>query len=141
MNIRRLRVVTRENVRDINRLLKQLSSTPRSGTFADLTAMVADPTTVLVAIKDGTTIVGVATLYLMRQMGKRSGYVEDVVVDESYRGQGLGGKLMEVLIAEARKNKLDAIHLTSRPAREAANRLYQKLGFEHRDTNTYQLKL
>ncbi|MFZ2555359.1 MAG: GNAT family N-acetyltransferase [Minisyncoccia bacterium] len=143
MTIRKLTTANRDAVKDINRLLQQLSqdSSRKGGTLGELKRIVADPTAVLLTLKDGTRIIGVATLYLMTQMGKSSGYVEDVVVDEAYRGQGLGAKLMNALIAEARKKKLGSIHLTSRPARVAANKLYQKLGFEQRETNVYRLKL
>jgi ribosomal protein S18 acetylase RimI-like enzyme len=113
----------------------------REGTRADLDAIVADQTVLLVVVKDIDTIIGMATLYLMPQMGKRSGYVEDVVVDDTYRGQGLGVKLMESIISYAREMKLDSVHLTSRPSRVAANKLYVKLGFEKRDTNAYRLNL
>lgn len=142
MTIRKLTVANKEAVKDINRLMQQLSqdSSRRGGTLRELKKIVADPTAILMAVKDGTKIIGVATLYVMTQMGKISGYVEDVVVDEAYRGQGLGVKLMDALILEARKKKLGSIHLTSRPARVAANKLYQKLGFEQRETNVYRLK-
>lgn len=143
MTIQKLKNARKEAVGEINFLLKQLSgdSSARKGTRRDLKEIMKDPTIILMAVKDGKKIIGVATLYLMTQMGKRSGYVEDVVVDEVYRGQGLGVKIMQALIAEARKKKVASIHLTSRPARVAANKLYQKLGFEERETNVYRLKL
>lgn len=143
MTIKKLTKADAGAVKDINRLMQQLSqnSSRRGGTLSELKKIVADPTAVLMAVKDGARIIGIASLYLMTQMGKSSGYVEDVVVDEAYRGQGLGVKLMDALIAEARKKKLDSVHLTSRPSRVAANKLYQKLGFEQRETNVYRLKL
>lgn len=143
MNITRLTKATDEAVNDINILLKQLSkdSDGRQGTLADLEAIVNDPTAILMVIEDGGKFIGMGTLYLMPKIGKRSGCIEDVVVDETYRGKGLGAKLMEAIIEQAREAKLGSIHLTSRPAREAANKLYQKLGFEQRDTNAYRLKL
>lgn len=129
-------------VADINRLLQQLDmKTGRKGSLRDLKAMSGNRAIVLLAIRDKKKIIGVATLYELHQMGKKSGYVEDVVVDEAYRGQGLGMLLMRALIVAAKKKKLSHLNLTSRPSRVAANKLYQKLGFEKRDTNVYRLKL
>ena len=143
MEIVRLTAATEETVRELNALLAQMNKDgdARQGTLADLQEIVADPTAQMFVIRDQEKIIGMATLYSLTQLGKRSGYVEDVVVDSAYRGQGLGAQIMEALIAHARDAGMDALHLTSRPAREAANKLYQKLGFEQRETNAYRLKL
>lgn len=134
--------VSASAVADINRLLQQLDmKAGRKGSLKDLKAMSGNRAIVLLAIRDQKKIIAVATLYELHQMGKKSGYVEDVVVDEAYRGQGLGALLMRALIATAKKKKLSHLNLTSRSSRVAANKLYQKLGFEKRDTNVYRLKL
>lgn len=67
--------------------------------------------------------------------------VEDVVVDEKYRGQGLGRKIMNDLIDIARKEKIETINLTSNPKRIAARKLYKSLGFKLSDTGVFEMKL
>jgi GNAT superfamily N-acetyltransferase len=69
------------------------------------------------------------------------GSIEDIVVGEDFRGQGLGGRLMDELIETARKQKLVRINLTSRPERIASHKLYLKKGFFLRDTGVYRLDL
>jgi ribosomal protein S18 acetylase RimI-like enzyme len=68
-------------------------------------------------------------------------WIEDVVVDETARGLGVGERLTMTAVDEARRRGVRSVDLTSRPAREAANALYQKLGFERRETNLYRLSL
>ena len=77
----------------------------------------------------------------MQKLDKRIGSVDDVVVDNAYRGQGLGAAIMHKVIEVAQEQKLKALSLTSRPARVAGNKLYQKLGFVQKETNVYRLKL
>ena len=67
--------------------------------------------------------------------------IEDVVVDNSARGQGIGEALVKRAIEVAREKGVQYISLTSSSAREAANRLYMKVGFKKRETNAYQMKL
>ncbi len=71
----------------------------------------------------------------------RKAYIEDVVVDDAFRGQGIGRALMEKAIDKAVEAKAKTVSLTSRPSREAANRLYQRLGFNLHRTNVYILSL
>jgi len=68
-------------------------------------------------------------------------WIEDVVVDESARGHGVGEALNQAAIQEARQKGAVTVDLTSRPSREAANRLYQRIGFVQRDTNVYRFSL
>lgn len=86
-------------------------------------------------------IYGMAILIRVEKLSRRIGLVEDVVVDESRRGQGLGRLLMEALIQRASELGLTSLKLTSRPTREAAHALYQKLGFERYDTDHFRLNL
>jgi len=67
-------------------------------------------------------------------------WIEDVVVDEAARGRGVGEALNRVAIQRAHDAGARTVDLTSRPSREAANRLYSRLGFEQRDTNVYRLE-
>ena len=68
-------------------------------------------------------------------------WIEDVVVDEAARGSGMGAALNQAALDHARLRGAKTVDLTSRPSREAANRLYQRLGFEPRETNVYRLTL
>ena len=65
-------------------------------------------------------------------------WVEDVVVDDGARGKGVGKSLMRHAMEQAKKLGAKTVDLTSRPSREAANKLYQSLGFETRETNVYR---
>ena len=68
-------------------------------------------------------------------------WVEDVVVDEAARGQGAGFALVEAAVEHAKKVGARTVDLTSRPSREAANRLYQRASFQLRETNVYRVTL
>ncbi len=130
------------SLEDVNALLPQLREHVKHlGTQDDLQAILTNPNVIFVTVTDGTRTVGMGIIYKAIKFGKITGFVEEVVVDSAYRGQGLGKKLVEVLIAEAKQEHVNQLDLTSRPAREAANKLYQKLGFEKRETNVYCFKL
>lgn len=130
-------------LRDIRGLLAQVrnGSEKDAITIPQLREVLKDKNTLIIAAKDETRIVGMAMLCITIRIGRKTGQIEDVVVDGEYRGRGLGKALMQKLIEIARKKKLKAVYLTSRPARVAANSLYQKIGFEKKDTNAYCLKL
>ncbi len=126
----------------IRSLLSQFS--PAIGALPDdvLAQRFRDDRLVLVVAQQGDVLVGMATLSLMTTVSLGLvGHVDDVVVDESLRGQGIGRLLMEAVHAEARRLGLRHLDLTSRPARVAANALYQSLGYELRETNVYRLRL
>ncbi len=130
---------TDEVVAALARLLPQLSSaTPP--TASELATIIADGATVFVARVDGV-IVGSLTLVLYRIATGLKAWIEDVVVDEAARGSGVGEALNFAAIDEARRRGAKAVSLTSRPSREAANRLYQPIGFSARDTNVYRYDL
>ncbi len=132
-----------KTLKDVRHLITELRRNPKEhrGSLAELRSIVKDTHSLMFVAKDGANIVGMATLYLLTKVGKHIGYIEDVVVDSRYRGQGLGEKLMRAAIAAARKKKLVNIYLTSHPGRAAANSLYTKLGFEVVETNPYRLRL
>jgi ribosomal protein S18 acetylase RimI-like enzyme len=137
-----LKEASEEGLADLNRLMDQLrADNQRQGILKELKQIIADPNIALAVAQDGKKIVGAASLYIIQKIGKSTGYIEDVVVDEAYRGRGLGTKLMTTLIEVAREKELLSISLTSRPARVAGNKLYQKMGFEQKETNVYRLKL
>jgi ribosomal protein S18 acetylase RimI-like enzyme len=132
---------TSELLLAINALLPQLSSTASSLTLDSLRAMIeSDGSILLVATDGGGKVVGSLTLGIFRVPTGVRAWIEDVVVDNSARGQGVGSAL--VLSAIGRSQELGArtVDLTSRPSRVEANRLYQRLGFEARETNVYRWK-
>jgi ribosomal protein S18 acetylase RimI-like enzyme len=127
---------TDEVITALARLLPQLSSaTPP--TAPELAAIIADGQTFFVARVDGV-IVGCLTLVLYRIPTGLKAWIEDVVVDEAARGSGVGEALNLAAIDEARRRGANAVNLTSRTAREAANRLYQRIGFSARDSTVYR---
>jgi len=122
-------------------LIPQLSSSNPPPSREQLTEMVQSPATlVLVARVDGR-IAGSLTLAMFRIPTGLRAWIEDVVVDGDARGNGVGEALNLRAIEEARKRGAVTVDLTSRPSREAANRLYQRLGFVSRDTNVYRFTL
>jgi len=124
-----------------HRLIPQLSSSSRPITLAELTEIVEGEYTVLFAARRGTEIVGLLTLVVFRIPTAVRAWIEDVVVDESARGSGVGEALSRAALAEAARRGAKTVELTSRPSREAANRLYQRIGFVRRDTNEYRYEV
>ena len=93
------------------------------------------------AIDDNGKYTGMLTLgFYISPTGKKA-WVEDVVVDESQRGKGIGRFLMEFAINYSKEHKAKILMLTSRPARVSANILYQKIGFRQKITNVYVMDL
>jgi ribosomal protein S18 acetylase RimI-like enzyme len=128
--------VTSELVDAFARLVPQLSRSNPAPTEKELAAIVASRASVLFV-----AIVGSLTLVLFRIPTGLRAWIEDVVVDEAARGKGVGHRMNEAAIEYARKAGAKTIDLTSRPSRDVANRLYQRLGFEKRDTNVYRYVL
>ena len=123
-------------------LVPQLSSSSPPPTRDQLAEMIASPaTTVFLARSEHGTIVGTLTLVVFRIPTAIRAWIEDVVVDEAARGSGAGEALNRTALDTARKLGARTVDLTSRPSREAANRLYQRMGFVPRDTNVYRYDL
>ncbi len=93
------------------------------------------------AMHDADAVVGAMILVLFPLASGLRAWIEDVVVDESVRGRGIGAALNRHAIEIARRAGARTVDLTSRPDREAANRLYARLGFNRRSTNVYRLDL
>jgi ribosomal protein S18 acetylase RimI-like enzyme len=126
----------------VSRLVPQLSSSSPPPTTAELGDVVTSPATDLfIALDDGGGIVGMATLVTFRIPTGMRAWIEDVVVDDAGRGHGVGTALTEAMLDRARELGCRTVDLTSRPSREAANRLYQRAGFVARETNVYRYDL
>jgi ribosomal protein S18 acetylase RimI-like enzyme len=133
--------VTPSVVTAFERLIPQLSRSNPAPTQGALAEIVGSPATVLLLALDGDAIVGSLTLALFRIPTGLRAWIEDVVVDDSARGRGVGEALNRVALERARAAGATTVDLTSRPSREGANRLYRRLGFEQRDTNVYRYQL
>ena len=132
---------TDELVAAFQRLLPQLSQRSAPPSKRELAEMITSPACdVLVARLEGA-VVGTLTLVTFRIPTGVRAWIEDVVVDDAARGHGVGEQLNRHAIDVARSKGATTVDLTSRPSREAANRLYQRLGFKPRDTNVYRYHL
>lgn len=130
---------TAELLTALNRLLPQLSTSAAPLDIHELRSFVASAASTLLVARAGTEIVGTLTLVMFRiPTGKRA-WIEDVVVDEPARGHGVAAALTVEAVRLARAAGARTIDLTSRPSREAANRLYERLGFRLRDSKVYRL--
>lgn len=126
----------------LQRLIPQLTNNNLPPTREDLIALIQDASsTLLVARDDRGQIIGVLNLTIYRVPTGIRSIIEDVIVDLSTRGQGVGEVLMQRAIDLAKENGARSITLTSNPMRVAANKLYLKMGFVKRETNAYQMKL
>lgn len=119
-------------------LIPQLSSSSPPPGAEQLSAIVDSSDTVLYIARLDGRIVGSLTLALYRIPTGTKAWIEDVVVSAQARGHGVGEALNRAAIAEAAHRGAKNVSLTSRPSREAANRLYQRLGFEPYHTNLYR---
>ncbi|HET7046387.1 MAG TPA: GNAT family N-acetyltransferase [Gaiellaceae bacterium] len=123
-------------------LVPQLSTSATPPGIAELMEIAATPSTRLLVARDDTgSIVGTLTLLLDRTPTGVGARIEAVVVDRAARGQGVGEALTREAIRLAELGSARSVDLTSRPEREAADRLYRRLGFEPRDTHVYRLRL
>ena len=124
------------------RLVPQLTNNNPPPSLNDLAALVRDASsTLMVARNEKNEIIGALTLTVYRVPTGIRSIIEDVIVDNSARGQGIGEALMLRAIEIAKEKGASNISLTSNPLREAANRLYLRVGFKKRETNAYQMKL
>ena len=133
--------VTPELVAAFERLIPQLSSSNPAPTETELAAICESEASVLLLAVDRDAadhILGSLTLAWFRIPTGVRAWIEDVVVDEAARGHGVGDLLNRAALDRARELGAKTVDLTSRPSREAANRLYQRIGFIARDTNIYR---
>lgn len=137
--------LTVSDVERLNKLLEQLSPTLPSVSWERVEQVMAGG--YIFTARDAEKkasgprgdLVGMATLIPLAKLASSFGNVEDVVVFESYRGQGIGRGLMEAIIKKAKELEMQHLFLTSNPKREAARTLYKKLGFDEYDTTPFKL--
>jgi ribosomal protein S18 acetylase RimI-like enzyme len=125
-------------------LIPQLTPYSEVPNRAALTEMAASETTFIFLARTPDPlgpIVGTAALATFQTPTGVHGWIEDVVVDKAFRGQGIGRALTEACLEKARALGVRDVNLTSRPNRVAANKLYKAMGFIKRETNIYRFPL
>src|SRR6202163_666759 len=125
----------------LDRLLPQLNPKLTLPPFERLEAIVADPSVTLLIARDGAEIVGTATVIVYTTPFWIKARLDEVVVDESARGKGVGAALVQASLELAREKGVEVVELQSGVHREEANRLYPRMGFELRETNVYRIVL
>ena len=138
MEIERVTNVDDPLVRSFSRLIPQLTGKEKYPSREALEEVVkSENSYLLIATIDGE-VTGSLTLLFNRLVTGLKGWIEDVVVDEAARGKGVATALIWHALKIAEENEVLHVDLTSQPVREAANRLYLKLGFTRRETNVYR---
>jgi GNAT superfamily N-acetyltransferase len=122
-------------------LLPQLNSELPVPTKERLQALVADPAVTLLLAMDGDNVVGTSTLIVYTTPFWIKARLDEVVVDESARGKGVGAALVTACLDIARQKGAQVAELQSGVFREAANRLYPRMGFKLRESNVYRIVL
>jgi len=134
--------LTEELLAAVATLLPQLSRSAAPLDAAALERLLRSPAVrLLVARDEAGTVIGMLTLALFPIPTGTRAWIEDVVVDESARGRGIAAALTQRALDLARGEGARTVDLTSRPDRDAANRLYARLGFKRRETNVYRYEL
>jgi ribosomal protein S18 acetylase RimI-like enzyme len=128
--------------KDQNQAMKLFYQLTGTATILDAAELLADQAVECIVIEEDGIVAGFASLikYYLPTGGK-VGKIEDVIVDENFRGKGLGRKLIEELVKIAKENNLKKLQLTSSPSRVAARELYKSVGFEMKDTNVFVMNL
>ncbi|MCE1252531.1 MAG: GNAT family N-acetyltransferase [Anaerolineae bacterium] len=142
--IERINRVDDELIEAFKYLSPQLSASMPVPGREQLEEIVNSPATHLFVARDESQnkrIIGTLTLVIFRTPAGVSAHIEDVVVDQSQRGRGWGEALTRAAISLAMERGAKKVDLTSAPRREAANRLYQRLGFVRWETNFYRMIL
>lgn len=138
MEIFEAKELTDELVEAFACLVPQLSSSNPAPTREQLQEIVDSPAVILLMAREDGKLVGSLSLVVFRIPTAMRAWIEDVVVDQSQRGKGIGEALTRAAIERAAALGVKTVDLTSRPSREAANRLYQRVGFQLRQTNLYR---
>jgi len=135
--------VTPELEQALARLLPQLNATLPVPTLERLQAIMADPAVTLLVVKDDGAIIATATVIVYTTPFWIKARLDEVVVDQNARGRGVGEALVNACLDVARQKRAQVAELQSGrgPAREVANRLYQRMGFQLRDSNLYRITL
>ena len=141
MDINRITQVNENVTRAFSKLVPQLTGRKEYPSLEELERMIRSENTHLFVATEGDEVMGTLTLVFYQIPSGLKAWIEDVIVNESFRGKGVATALLCHALHIARDKGARKVDLTSAPSRGAANRLYQKLGFEQRETNVYRLYL
>lgn len=133
-----VRAPTDEAVEAVTRLLPQLSSMAAVPDHESVARLVRSDANTLLLARTGGRAVGMLTLIMFPLPSGLRSRIEDVVVDDAARGHGAGAALIGEALRLAEEAGARTVDLTSRPSRQAANRLYERLGFQSRDSRVYR---
>jgi ribosomal protein S18 acetylase RimI-like enzyme len=138
IHITRVTQATEELVEAFERMIPQLTQR-KPPTKDALVSLIESRTVVVIARYPNAfdRIVGSGTLAVFPVPTGLRGHIEDVVVDQTVRGNGIGEAIVTELLVKARELGIASVSLTCNPSREAANKMYQKMGFQKRETNVY----
>lgn len=124
----------------IQHFIDLLVSTPYMASHETLTALVTSENSHLfLAYDESENIMGMLTVGIYYSPTGKKAWIEDVVVNDTYRGQGIGEKMVQHAIEFVKTKDVNLLMLTSHPSRIAANKLYPKVGFNKRETNVYKM--
>jgi len=140
MNIIEVTKYSEDVLNALNELLPQLSSSATPLSESSLLKIIQSESSRLLIAEEGGLYYGSLTLVVFVIPTGTRAWIEDVVVNESARGKGVGRLLSERAVSLANELGAKTIDLTSRPSREVANNLYKSIGFAQRETNVYRYK-
>lgn len=141
MDINRITQINENVTRAFSKLVPQLTGRKEYPSLEELERVIRSENTHLFVATEGDEVMGTLTLVFYQIPSGLKAWIEDVIVNESFRGKGVATALLCHALHIARDKGARKVDLTSAPSRGAANRLYQKLGFEQRETNVYRLYL
>jgi ribosomal protein S18 acetylase RimI-like enzyme len=141
MEIKELKSASTQQITDLQELCNVVYSLPSMLSQEGVSSFLVDDHKKLFVAMEGEKIVGMATVQYILSLRGATAHLDDVAVLGEFQGKGIASGLMTSVIDAARDYGCRAIECTSRPDRTAANALYQKVGFEKRETNVYRLKL
>ncbi len=131
--------ITDQIASQIYTLLQQLSPRAKQLTTDTLNGLIKQPGVHTFVAQDNATIIGIVSCVIAALPLKKIMYIEELVVDETYRGQGIGKKLLEQTLALGKQEGVTEVDLTSNPSRTAARALYEKLGLQKAHTDCFRL--
>ena len=124
----------------MQRFLNQLTTSPMVLTESMFHQLLSSENSHLFFIMKDEQIAGMLTVGIYYSPTGGKAWIEDVVVDETFRGQGISKLLVAHAIEFVKSQQIPLLMLTSNPKRIAANKLYQAMGFERKETNVYRMK-
>ncbi len=138
MKIERISQVDENTVEIFKRLMPQLTGKDEYPSLEELQRVIQSDERFLFFATEGEEVIGTLTLVFYQLPSGLKAWIEDVIVDEHARGKGVATALLKHALQVARDKGALKADLTSMPWRIAANRLYQKMGFEKRESNMYR---